>query len=85
MENHDTTKENDIIANKNNEYKHDVDLAGEFGNLVGRAELLESFYCYQEDDSSKDFGLGYSMKSLPALPSELGFYRDQAFQVNMNA
>ena len=55
----------------------------ELGYVEGRAELLEAFYCNtgEHEDDLKEFGLGNSFKSLPRLPSDLGHFRDQTFQV----
>jgi hypothetical protein len=64
-----------------NAYEHEVGLAGEFGNFAGRAEVLEAFYCYQQNDVSTDFGFGNSVKSLPTFPTELGMYKDKTFHV----
>ena len=43
------TETKEISSNDNAE-NHEVDIAGEFGNFAGRADVLEAFYCYQEDD-----------------------------------
>ena len=75
------TETKEISSNDNAE-NHEVDIAGEFGNFAGRADVLEAFYCYQEDDGSSDFGFGNSVKSLPSFPVELGLYREQNFQVD---
>ena len=65
----------------NAEFENEVDLAREFGNFAGRADVLEAFYCYEESDVLSDFGLGNSVKSLPAFPVELRVFRTKTFQV----
>ena len=71
-------KEETSISNAD---EHEVGLAGEFGNFAGRAEVLEAFYCHQEEEGSRDFGLGNSMGSIPSFPLELGFYSEKTYQV----
>ena len=58
-----------------------ADVAGQIGNVMGGAKLLESFYCFESDDQNKDFGLGDSSPAFPELPMELDFYKEQTFHV----
>ena len=61
--------------------EQEVGLAREFGNLTGRAEVLEACYCHPEEEGSRDFGLGNSMGSIPSFPLELGLYSEKTYQV----
>ena len=63
---------------QSDDVNRELGLAKEIGNFVGKAEVLKSFYCYEDKE---DFGLGNSVTSLPSFPVELGFYRDQVIQV----
>ena len=73
------TKE--VSYSEKGDSEHEVGLAGEFGNFAGRAEVLEAFYCHQEKEGSRDFGLGNSVKIIPSFPIELGLYSEKTFQV----
>ena len=67
--------------NEKDDSEQEVGLAREFGNLTGRAEVLEAFYCHPEEEGSRDFGLGNSVRSIPSFPIDLGLYSEKTFQV----
>ena len=56
----------------------ELSLAGELGNSIGRAELMESFYCSQEDFS---FDQSDFLLEPPPLPFKLESYRERKKQV----
>ena len=82
-------EEEEFIAREEDieDSKHDkavaMDIAGEIGNVLGGANLLESFYCYQDDNCKTDFRLEDPLMNLPPLPSDLDFYREKTIQVNV--
>merc|ERR1719150_2310994 len=72
----------DVGSSSSISYPGEVEMAGALAPLDGVSKLLESFYCLEESEADKNFGLSDSHYSLPSLPMELEHFSAAYFQEN---